>query len=173
MNSNLLFPLIPLKMKSCQGWDIYLYLASNWSGFWRCIFSSLFKPQKLLKSQAVILGRGRVSDPHHCSSLYASNSVRFVTKMSHCIYVYIHACYCSFSPASPPLSSSLTCFSHAFLSFLHNCHCTVPWGGFPSLWLQKHIGHSGSNRADLTDKFFFLVVFKQKHVFPLVFFPCC
>lgn len=34
-------------MRSCQRWGIYLFLATNWSGLCLCIFSHLFKSQKL------------------------------------------------------------------------------------------------------------------------------
>lgn len=53
MNSKLLFPLILLKMRGCQRLDMYLYLASNWSGLWLSIFSQRFKYQK----QAVCVDR--------------------------------------------------------------------------------------------------------------------
>lgn len=127
MNSNLLFPLIP-RMRSCRGWDICLYLVSNWSGFWLCIFSHLFKSQNS-KSQAVcvdclslcpLLITISLSYPQQ-SGGYALWHRKSLWQRGHpsptgCIYVYISVCFYSISPASPLPNSSPACFSHPSLS---------------------------------------------------------
>lgn len=162
MNSELLFPLILLKMRSCQRWDIYLYLASNWSGLWLCIFSHLFKSHKKdSKSWAVCvdcfsLGRCCVSTPHIISlshpqqpAGYALWHRKSLWQRGHpspacCIHVYIPVCFYSISPASPPphssSSSSLACFSRASLSPRTLLPLLSPVGRhFLSLWLQTAI----------------------------------
>lgn len=147
--------------KLSQRWDVYLYLASNWSGLWLCIYSHLFKSQKLQITGCLCL-----SGPLPCvrfSSLFLSQIHSSLQGMvcdteCHCdkevtpslltVSMYISLCFYSISPASPPLLPVLF-LSCILLSLLHCCHCCVLWAAVSSLWLQTANVHSDSSRWKL------------------------
>lgn len=136
MNSNLLFPLMLLKMRSCQRGDIYLYLASNWSGLWLCIFSHLFKSQKL-QITGFDLGCCHVSVLHRYFSPPIRDRICFVTQkvtvtkrspLPYTLYLCIYPCLFLLHFSSIPSTQLLPGLLLSCISFpptLPSLHCPV------------------------------------------------
>lgn len=150
MNSKLLFPLILFKTRSCQRWDIYLYLASNWSGFWLCIFSHLFKSQKTLNHRLFVLIASLWATAVWPLLILFLSHIRNSQQGMHCdteshcdkevtpplCTVSMYIALSVFTPSlqrplqpTPPCPASLM---HPSL-LLHYCNCALPWAGTSSL----------------------------------------
>lgn len=142
-------------MRSCQRWDIYLYLASDWSGLWLRIFSHRFKSQKTLNHTPFVFIASFWATVV-CALLIIisfSSRVCFVTwkvtltKRSLVLYMLYLCIYPTLfiTPSLLPVLL-LQCIR---LSLLHYFHRSILWAGTSSLWLRTANSHSDGNRSAL------------------------
>lgn len=137
-------------MRACQRWDMYLYLASSWSGLWLCVFlvsllndkNRLFCVDRRLWDSAVcpllivfISSSFPKQQAGYSGPLWDTEShwQRGHPSSTCCICLYLLLLQ------YPHISfHSLACFSSAsFLSY--ETHCSLLWDGISSLWVQTAI----------------------------------